>query len=203
MHHCACMLSRFSHVRFFVTPWSPQGSSVCGVLQARILEWAAMPSSRESSRPREPTSVFYASCIDSRLCTFTSLTSEEIPSSLPSLSLPSVVFITVSVAPFPFFSYHKNALFRAHYPFRPWSHLHYCIYWKVRLFIWSPLPFLYSWCAVELFLAYCAPGPLWKSFKKTIVGHDPVSISWPRDSSICLMKVPGRNEWKGWKRSHF
>ena len=27
------------------------GSSVCGVLQARILEWIAMPSSRGSSRP--------------------------------------------------------------------------------------------------------------------------------------------------------
>ena len=25
------------------------GSSVCGILQARILEWVSMPSSRESS----------------------------------------------------------------------------------------------------------------------------------------------------------
>ena len=31
------------------------GSSVCGILQARILEWVAMPSSRGSSRPRDPT----------------------------------------------------------------------------------------------------------------------------------------------------
>ena len=31
---------------------SPLGYSVCGVLQARILEWAAMPSSRASSQPR-------------------------------------------------------------------------------------------------------------------------------------------------------
>ena len=30
----------------------PPGSSVCGILQARILEWVAMPSSRGSSRPR-------------------------------------------------------------------------------------------------------------------------------------------------------
>ena len=28
---------------------SPPGSSVCGILQARILEWVAMPFSRESS----------------------------------------------------------------------------------------------------------------------------------------------------------
>ena len=32
---------------------SPPGSSVHGILQARILEWIAMPSSRDSSRPRD------------------------------------------------------------------------------------------------------------------------------------------------------
>ena len=32
------------------------GSSVHGILQARILEWVAMPSSRGSSPPREPGS---------------------------------------------------------------------------------------------------------------------------------------------------
>ena len=42
---------------------SPPGSSVHGILQARILEWAAMPSSRESSRPRDGTCVPYVSCI--------------------------------------------------------------------------------------------------------------------------------------------
>ena len=31
---------------------SPPGSSVHGILQARVLEWVAMPSSRESSPPR-------------------------------------------------------------------------------------------------------------------------------------------------------
>ena len=34
---------------------SPRGSSVHGILQARILEWVAMPSSRGSSQPRSPT----------------------------------------------------------------------------------------------------------------------------------------------------
>ena len=29
------------------------GSSVHGILQTRILEWVAMPSPRESSRPRD------------------------------------------------------------------------------------------------------------------------------------------------------
>ena len=36
---------------------SPLGSSVQGVLQARVLEWVAMPSSRESPQPRNGTQV--------------------------------------------------------------------------------------------------------------------------------------------------
>ena len=40
--------------------YSPPGSSVHGIFQARILEWPAMPSSRGSSLPRDRTRV---SCI--------------------------------------------------------------------------------------------------------------------------------------------
>ena len=39
------------------------GSLVHGILQKRILEWVAMPSSRGSSRPRAQTQVSYVSCI--------------------------------------------------------------------------------------------------------------------------------------------
>ena len=45
-------LSCFSCVQLFATPWTvarPSGFSVHGILQARILEWVAMPSSRGSS----------------------------------------------------------------------------------------------------------------------------------------------------------
>ena len=45
---------------------SPPGSSVHGMLQARILEWVAMPSSRGSSQPRDWTQV---SCIAGRFFT--------------------------------------------------------------------------------------------------------------------------------------
>ena len=38
--------------------WSPPGSSVHGILQARILQWVATPSSRESSQPRDQTRSF-------------------------------------------------------------------------------------------------------------------------------------------------
>ena len=39
------------------------GSSVHGILQARILEWAVMPSSRGSYQPRDWTCISYVSCI--------------------------------------------------------------------------------------------------------------------------------------------
>ena len=45
---------------------SPPGSSIHGILQARILEWVAMPSSRGSSSPGDQTRV---SCIADRFFT--------------------------------------------------------------------------------------------------------------------------------------
>ena len=39
------------------------GSSVYGILQARILGWIAMPSARASSQPRDWTCISYISCI--------------------------------------------------------------------------------------------------------------------------------------------
>jgi len=54
--HCfepmaACVLSCFSRVQLFVTPWTVawQATLQAGILQARILEWVAIPSSRGSS----------------------------------------------------------------------------------------------------------------------------------------------------------
>ena len=52
------MLSRFSHVRLCdPTDYSPQGSSVYGILQARILERVAISTFRRSSWPRDQTCV--------------------------------------------------------------------------------------------------------------------------------------------------
>ena len=39
--------------------YSPPGSSVHGILQARILEWVAMPSSRGSFPPRDGTQIYH------------------------------------------------------------------------------------------------------------------------------------------------
>ena len=62
---CVCMLSHFSCVQLFVDPVddSLPGSSVHGILQARILEWVAMPYSKGSSQPRDQTQVSCISCI--------------------------------------------------------------------------------------------------------------------------------------------
>ena len=55
------LLSRFSRVRPFATPWT-----VHGILQARTMEWVAIPFSRGSSQPRDQTRV---SCIPRRFFT--------------------------------------------------------------------------------------------------------------------------------------
>ena len=60
-------VSPFTCVAFFVTPWSQQGSSVHGILQGRIPEWVALPSTRGPSQPRDQTCVSYVSFIGRRL----------------------------------------------------------------------------------------------------------------------------------------
>ena len=45
------------------------GSSVHGILQARILEWVAISCSRGSSQPRDQTCIPHVSCIAGRLFT--------------------------------------------------------------------------------------------------------------------------------------
>ena len=51
------LLIGYMHVCYVISVMSDSvahglsGSSVCGILQARMLEWVAMPSSRGSSQP--------------------------------------------------------------------------------------------------------------------------------------------------------
>ena len=61
---CVCVISRFSHVR----PCKPMdcslpGSSVNGILQARILEWVTITFLRGSSQPRDRTQVSVSSAL--------------------------------------------------------------------------------------------------------------------------------------------
>ena len=59
------LLSHFSCIRLCVTLWTValQAPLSMGILQARILEWVAVPSSRRSSQPRDRTRIFYVSYI--------------------------------------------------------------------------------------------------------------------------------------------
>ena len=55
---CACVCARSLQsclTLYDLRDCSPPGSSIHGTLQARILEWVAMPSSRGSSQPRDQT----------------------------------------------------------------------------------------------------------------------------------------------------
>ena len=58
--HMLCAQS-LSSVWLIVTPWTValQAPLSMGSLQARILEWVVMPSSRGSSQPRDRTQVSY------------------------------------------------------------------------------------------------------------------------------------------------
>ena len=51
------VLCRFNHVQLFATLWTVacQALLSMGILQARILEWVAVPSSRGSSQLRDCT----------------------------------------------------------------------------------------------------------------------------------------------------
>ena len=65
--NAVCVWKSHSHVWLFATPWtSLPGSSIHGILQARILQWLASPFSRGSSQPRDRTQV---SCIAGRFFT--------------------------------------------------------------------------------------------------------------------------------------
>ena len=66
-----CVLTCFSHVHLFVTPWTVtwQAPLSMGFLQARILEWVAISLSKGTSRPRDLTWVSCVSCIGKRFFT--------------------------------------------------------------------------------------------------------------------------------------
>ena len=71
---CHAVLIRSVMSQLFVTPWTAAHQTPLSmeILQARILEWVAMPSFREFSQPWDQTQV---SCIAGRL--FTSWATRE------------------------------------------------------------------------------------------------------------------------------
>ena len=76
---CVRVLSRFSRVQLYMTLWTvvPQASLSMRILQARILEWVAMSSSRGSSPIRDRTHVSESPALASGFFT-TSTTWEDL-----------------------------------------------------------------------------------------------------------------------------
>ena len=68
-HDVLCFITQSCPTLCCSMDCSPPGSSVHGILQARIMEWAAMPSSRGSSQPRDQTHISYVSCISRQVFT--------------------------------------------------------------------------------------------------------------------------------------
>ena len=64
---CSCLVTQSCPTLCDFMDCSPPGSSVHRIFQARILEWVAISSSRESSRPRDWTCVSCVSCLGKRV----------------------------------------------------------------------------------------------------------------------------------------
>ena len=64
-HKHMCVPSCFSRVWLFMTLWTValQATLICGILQARILEFVAISSSRVSSHPRDWSCFSCGSCV--------------------------------------------------------------------------------------------------------------------------------------------
>ena len=65
--------------------FSLQGSSICGIFQARVLEWVTISFSRGSSRSRDRTRVSHI--VGSRIVGFTIWATRETPNRVEILSL--------------------------------------------------------------------------------------------------------------------
>ena len=135
--------------------WSLQGSSVHGILQARILEWVAISFSRGSSRSRNRTHV---SCIAGRFFTDWArreacirrriinhwTTSEVPPSSIIMTTLIAITLITISSWSLISLQPTLSVLF--------WDLYHWYRFWSVRIKTWYFIIIVYG-----KWFAQCGP----------------------------------------------
>ena len=87
--HCCCSVAQSCPTFCDPMDCSPPGSSVYGIFQARILEWAAISFSRGSSWPRDRTLI---TCIAGRFFTAEPQGKPLVPS--PNLLLPHNIWTT-------------------------------------------------------------------------------------------------------------
>ena len=65
---CYCLVAKLCPTLRAPVDCSCQAPPSMGILQAGILQWVAIPSSRGSSRPRDQTCVSCTSCTAGRFC---------------------------------------------------------------------------------------------------------------------------------------
>ena len=163
-----------SHVQLFATPWTIH--TVPGILQARILEWVAIPFSEGSSQTRGRTQVF-CTVIDSLLA--------EPPgkpknTGVGSLTLLQWIFLTQESNWG--FLYCRQILYQLSYQGSPkWALTRYQIFWCLHLEFLNSRTVIYklpdlvnsgSWWWTG------RPGVLWFMGSQR-VGHDWVTeLNW-------------------------
>ena len=77
---CVCVCAKSLQSRLTLCDpmdYSPPDSSIHGILQARILDWVAMPSSRVSSQPGDRARISYVSALAGGF--FTTSATWEVP----------------------------------------------------------------------------------------------------------------------------
>ena len=79
---------------------TPPGSSVHRMLQVRILEWVAMPSSRGSSWPKDQTCISFNSCIAGRFFTTEPLVKPPAPCMNPFIPIDAHDKVQTRILPF-------------------------------------------------------------------------------------------------------
>ena len=102
--------------------WGFSGSSVHGVLQARTLEWVAMPSSRGSSQPRGRTHSSYISCGARRVLYHLNIFNKSIflyyvcrKKIKQMFQLPTGILLLCTYDKFSYFTYLLNVLSTFHF----------------------------------------------------------------------------------------
>ena len=149
---------------------SPPGSSVHGILWARILEWVAIPFSRRSSQFRDQT---WVSCIAGRF--FTIWATREAPSSVAT----DAFFYVISSA-----SYGPNTgLF-----FFCWWFFFFFSVLHVKLFHCKPECFYFRCSMITfslLFFPFHSPSSSWSVFLVLLISSRDV-VGAPACFCLCL-----------------
>ena len=99
---CACILSRFSCVRLFVTPWTiaHQAPLSMGILQARILSGLPCPPPGDLPHPGiEPTSLMSPAWADGFFTTSATWEPQKVPQNTPIHPLGALWFVPLQEDP--------------------------------------------------------------------------------------------------------